>query len=156
MGEQLYTQLTRLFPLCAEVGCLTKLSLIHCARMRMASILRLNYRLLHHFPRLCACIQLLNSAQTSLGKDVVQQGEPVLWFSTHKAPEQNLSYNEAGPLIVPPGNFFPPPQILGVHSTYFWLKLRISSHCFVSAQGVPYISIKSTNSVKIELTKLSN
>jgi len=50
----------------------------HCARMRMASILRLNYGLLHHFPRLCACIQLLNSSRTSLGKDVVQQGEPVL------------------------------------------------------------------------------
>ena len=29
-------------------------------------------------------------------------------FSTHKAPEQNLSYNEAGPLIVPPGNSFLP------------------------------------------------
>jgi len=34
-----------------------------------------------------------------------------------QAPEQNLSYNEAGPLIVLPGDFFL-PQISGVHSTF--------------------------------------
>ena len=42
---------------------------------------------------------------------VVQQGEPVL----------SVSYNEGGPhfnLVVPPGDFFPPPQISGVHCTF--------------------------------------
>ena len=49
---------------------------------------------------------------------MVQQGEPV-FISAHKAPEHNLSYNEAGPLIVLPVDFFPPPQISGVHGTSF-------------------------------------
>ena len=66
----------------------------------------------------------------------------------YKAPEQNLSYNEAGPLIVPPGDFFPPRQISGVHSTFstdlLSLKLHILSHCFVSALDVPYISAVSS------------
>ena len=51
--------------------------------------------------------------------------------------KQNLSYNEAGPhfnVIVPPGDFFPPPQISGVHAVHQY---------------------KSTNSMEIEFTKLS-
>ena len=48
---------------------------------------------------------------------MVQQGEPVFNISTHIAPKPNLSYNEAGPLIALPVDFFPPPQISGVHST---------------------------------------
>jgi len=47
---------------------------------------------------------------------VVQQGEPV-FISAHKAPEHDLSYNEAGPLIVLPVDFIPLPLISEVHST---------------------------------------
>ena len=61
---------------------------------------------------------------------VQQQGEPVL-----PVPEkQNLSYNEAGPhfnVIVPPGDFFPPPQISGVHAVHQYKSMvgRLFQNC---------------------------